>query len=46
MLSGKLETKADIRLADINLNAKVAQLVSINAGVQVGINKVNLTIAE
>lgn len=32
--------------ADINLNAKVANLVQINAGVQVGIKKVNLTIAD
>ena len=29
-----------------NLNANVAQLVQINAGVQVGITKVNLTIAD
>lgn len=35
----------DLR-ADINLNANVAQLVQINAGVQVGITKVNLTIAD
>ena len=33
-------------LADINLNANVAKLVTINAGVQVGITKVNLTIAD
>lgn len=32
--------------ADINLNANVAQLVTINAGVQVGIKKVNLTIVD
>lgn len=32
--------------ADINLNANVAQLVTINAGVKVGIQKVNLTIAD
>ena len=32
--------------ADINLNAKVANLVQLNAGVQVGIQKVNLTIAD
>ena len=32
--------------ADINLNANVAQLVQINAGVQVGITKVNLTIVD
>lgn len=32
--------------ADINLNANIASLVTINAGVQVGITKVNLTIAD
>lgn len=32
--------------ADINLNAQVANLVQINAGVAVGIKKVNLTIAD
>ena len=32
--------------ADINLNANVAQLVRINAGVQLSIAKVNLTIAD
>ena len=32
--------------ADINLNAKVANLVQLNAGVQIGIKKVNITIAE
>lgn len=32
--------------ADINLNAKVANLVQVNAGVQVGIKKVNITIAD
>lgn len=32
--------------ADINLNAKVANLVQLNAGVQVGIKKVNITIAD
>ena len=32
--------------AEINLAANVAQLVTINAGVQVGIKKVNLTIAD
>ncbi|KAI6911418.1 hypothetical protein KC318_g4243 [Hortaea werneckii] len=43
---GRIELDVDNLNADINLNAKVAQLVSINAGVQVGINKVNLTIAD
>lgn len=32
--------------ADINLNANVAGLVKVNAGVQVGISKVNITIAD
>jgi len=32
--------------ADINLNVKVAQLVQINAGVQISIQKVNLTITD
>lgn len=32
--------------ADLNLNAKVANLVQLNAGVQVSIEKVNITIAE
>lgn len=32
--------------ADLNLAANVAQLVTINAGVQVAIKKVNLTIAD
>ncbi|KAI7241430.1 hypothetical protein KC343_g1378 [Hortaea werneckii] len=43
---GRIELDVDNLNADINLNAKVAQLVSINAGIQVGINKVNLTIAD
>jgi len=33
-------------VADINLNANVAQLVQINAGVQISITKVNLTITD
>ena len=33
-------------LADINLNAKVAGLVMINAGVHVSIAQVNLTIGD
>ena len=32
--------------ADINLNAKVANLVQLNAGVSVNVQKVNITIAE
>lgn len=32
--------------ADINLNAQVANLVSINAGVAVSVQKINITIAD
>lgn len=32
--------------ADINLNAKVANSVTINAGVQVSVTKINVTIAD
>ena len=42
----KRMTDVDNLQADINLNANIAQLVQINAGVQVGIKKVNLTIAD
>jgi hypothetical protein len=43
---GRIELDVDNLSADINLNANVAQLVTINAGVQVSIQKVNLTIAD
>ncbi|KAK0315673.1 hypothetical protein LTR01_000973 [Friedmanniomyces endolithicus] len=43
---GRIELDVDNLSADINLNANVAKLVTINAGVQVGITKVNLTIAD
>jgi hypothetical protein len=43
---GRIELDVDNLSADINLNANVASLVTINAGVQVGITKVNLTIAD
>jgi len=43
---GRIELDVDDLQADINLNANVAQLVKINAGVQIGIKKVNLTIAD
>jgi hypothetical protein len=43
---GRIELDVDNLQADINLNANVAQLVQINAGVQVGITKVNITIAD
>lgn len=32
--------------AEINLAAEVASIVTINAGVQVGIEKVNITISD
>ncbi|KAK5124445.1 hypothetical protein LTR85_001662 [Meristemomyces frigidus] len=43
---GRIELDVENLSADINLNANVAQLVTINAGVQVGITKVNLTIVD
>src|ERR1700761_7032729 len=43
---GRIELDVDNLAADINLNANVAQLVQINAGVQVSIQKVNLTITD
>lgn len=43
---GRIELDVDNLKADINLNANVASLVSINAGVAVSIEKVNLTIAD
>lgn len=43
---GRIELDVDNLRADINLNANVAQLVQINAGVAVSIEKVNITIAN
>jgi hypothetical protein len=43
---GRIELDVENLSADINLNANVAQLVTINAGVQVSIQKVNLTISD
>ena len=43
---GKIELDVDNLRADINLNAQVAGLVKVNAGVKVGIEKVNITIAD
>ncbi|KAM0696550.1 hypothetical protein Q7P36_003798 [Cladosporium allicinum] len=43
---GRIELTVEDLKADINLNAKVANLVQLNAGVQIGIKKVNITIAE
>jgi hypothetical protein len=39
---GRIELDVDNLDADINLNANVASLVSINAGVKVSIQEVNL----
>ncbi|KAK8022571.1 hypothetical protein PG993_013338 [Apiospora rasikravindrae] len=43
---GRIELVVDNLQAEINLGAQVASLVEINAGVQVGIKKVNITIAD
>lgn len=43
---GRIELGVEKLQADLNLNAKVAGLVQINAGVQVAIEKVNITIAD
>ncbi|KAK7542639.1 uncharacterized protein J3D65DRAFT_222938 [Phyllosticta citribraziliensis] len=43
---GKIELDVDNLRADINLNANVAKIVSINAGVAVSVDKVNITIAD
>ena len=43
---GRIELDVDNLDADINLNAQVASLVTINAGVKVSIQEVNLTIVD
>ncbi|CCC14475.1 hypothetical protein SMACR_09317 [Sordaria macrospora] len=43
---GRIELDVDNLRAEINLAAEVASLVTLNAGVQVGIDKVNITIAD
>lgn len=43
---GRIELDVDNLNAEINLAAQVANLVEINAGVQVGVTKVNITIAD
>jgi len=43
---GLIELDVDNLQADINLNANVAGLVTINAGVAVSIQKVNITISD
>ncbi|KAF1995445.1 hypothetical protein P154DRAFT_526365 [Amniculicola lignicola CBS 123094] len=43
---GRIELDVEELQADINLNAKVAGLVTINAGVMVSVQKINITIAD
>ncbi|KAF2019428.1 hypothetical protein BU24DRAFT_419048 [Aaosphaeria arxii CBS 175.79] len=43
---GRIELGVEQLQADINLNAKVAGLVQVNAGVQVAVQKINVTIAD
>ncbi len=43
---GRIELDVDNLQAEVNLAAEVANLVSINAGVQIGVSKVNITIAD
>ncbi|KAK0665480.1 hypothetical protein QBC41DRAFT_306114 [Cercophora samala] len=43
---GRIELEVDDLRADVNLNAEIANLVSINVGVAVGVQKVNITIAD
>ncbi|MCJ1287872.1 hypothetical protein MMC26_007224 [Xylographa opegraphella] len=43
---GRIELDVDNLQADINLNANVASLVTINAGVALSVQKINLTIVD
>ncbi|KAJ4370930.1 hypothetical protein N0V86_008624 [Didymella sp. IMI 355093] len=43
---GRIELIVEKLQADLNLNAKVAGLVQVNAGVAVAVEKVNITIAD
>lgn len=43
---GRIELDVEELQADINLNAKVAGLVQVNAGVMVSVQKINITIAD
>ncbi|KAK1966176.1 hypothetical protein LY78DRAFT_537994, partial [Colletotrichum sublineola] len=43
---GRIELDVDNLNAEVNLAAEVAKLVTINAGVQVGVEKVNITIVD
>ncbi|PNS17569.1 hypothetical protein CAC42_8112 [Sphaceloma murrayae] len=43
---GRIELNVDDLRADINLNARVAGLVQLNAGVQLSVQNINITIAD
>ncbi|KAF2636824.1 hypothetical protein P280DRAFT_408638 [Massarina eburnea CBS 473.64] len=43
---GRIELIVEQLQADLNLNAKVAGLVTVNAGVQVSVQKINITIVD
>ena len=43
---GRIELDVDNLQAEVNLAAQIANLVELNAGVQVGVEKVNITIAD
>lgn len=43
---GRIELDVDNLQVEVNLAAQVANLVELNAGVQVGVAKVNITIAD
>ncbi|KAI1640996.1 hypothetical protein F4809DRAFT_588322 [Biscogniauxia mediterranea] len=43
---GRIELDVNSLQAEINLAAQVANLVELNAGIQVGVEKVNITIAD
>ncbi|KAI1497524.1 hypothetical protein F5X99DRAFT_396626 [Biscogniauxia marginata] len=43
---GRIELNVNSLQAEINLAAQVANLVELNAGIQVGVEKVNITIAD
>lgn len=43
---GRIELDVDDLSAEINLAAQVASLVEINAGIQIGVTKVNITISD
>jgi hypothetical protein len=43
---GRIELTVEKLQADLNLNAKIAGLVTVNAGVQLSVDKINITIAD